>query len=536
MTKQPLNQTPNGHEASPATLYVYESHPIYIQHMITYLLSLLRHSKDSQLIIIDHKHVLHTLQQELKRIDLSSERLERIQYIPADGSALNSHNDTAILSASELPQAPSMSVASIDVPLSVHSPLQPATPHSAHHATQRIFAPLPVEALQSIQPALAEDKTIHVWQQLSSEALQSWTPITSPTAQPEVSSIYHSPLVHYVYTCDGTQLSAAALLRLMQQFPVQDDHSMNKLIHAEAISSLPSGSDTPSIADTLALLADSASHSGTTQETGLQEVPPARLYRELDFLSVMSHELRTPMNGILGMSQLLLDLDGMGEQQLAYVRIIDKSTRTLLLMLNDILDYAKMDAGKMEMVYEPLHVGAMMGEVLDVMLVRASEKGLAVSLSIHPQVPEMIQGDSKRLRQVLLNLLSNAIKFTLQGSIHIAVTPHSVSPEGGLLQFNVTDSGIGIPQEQIEYLFQPFHQLHNPITRNEDGTGLGLAISKCLVELMGGTIWIEPQPAGGTRFSFTVRWLALDHNNEHDDHHPTANHTDTALRFRREFT
>ncbi|MFD1888035.1 sensor histidine kinase [Paenibacillus wenxiniae] len=560
MTNQRLKQTANGHESNLATLYVYESHPIYIQHMIAYILSLLQYSKDTILFMIDHMYILDTLQQELKPFNFSSEWLERIQYIPVDVPPVNSSSGypTAAGSPPDSSQVPLEPIPSIDSKRSLHASFQQSAHDLSPHLTDRIIAPLPYEVLHSIQLAMAENKSIHVWQQLSIETLQSWIPITSVTSQSsrlhattepasvshaqhaqhhsagtetDIDSIYCSPLVQYVYTCDGMQLPAATLLHLMPQLAVRNEHDMNHLIHSKGLAAGSASDATVPQADVPSLLTHPVSAPFVQKATSAKG-SPAKLYKELDFLSVMSHELRTPMNGILGMSQLLLDLDGMDEQQLAYARIIDKSTRTLLLMLNDILDYAKMDAGKMEMVYEPLHVGAMMGEVLDVMLVRASEKGLNVSLSIHPQVPEIIEGDSKRLRQVLLNLLSNAIKFTLQGHIHIAVTPHSQTVEGGLLQFSVTDSGIGVPHEQIEYLFQPFHQLHNPITRNEDGTGLGLAISKCLVELMGGTIWIEPQPepTGGTRFVFTVRWLAHDPIHDESDRNGT-DHADTALRF-----
>ncbi len=618
MTNPHMNRNANWHPSSLARLYVYESHPIYIQRMLAYVLSWLQHSEASQLILIDHLPVLRLLEQELECLDLSPELLQRIQYIPVISPVLHDKHAQTSIAPTLSPQAPTAFTNVTVPPFSISHADQswvqpPATDITEDNCLRFVTPPLPNEAMPSIQLALAQGKAVHIWQQLSNEMIMSWlcslsdaslSPTVNLTTEPQqqklpfmnasLSSDSHtnvssssilateqavapgnslstdttvndstfistaastaavssnppstaenphqssdqqktfsqldSPSIHYVYTCDGNQLSAATLLRLMKYISVlQDDEMVDFMAHSLSATvavtdSIPAhlNAELPAAqSDLVASMSSMLSQAPILSSPSTPAVPTVdtstpRLYQELDFLSIMSHELRTPMNGILGMSQLLLELDGMDEQQLAYVRIIDKSTRTLLLMLNDILDYAKMDAGKMEMVYEPLHIAAMMGEVLDMMLVKASEKGLHVSLSIHPQVPEMIQGDSKRLRQVLLNLLSNAIKFTLQGHIHIAVTPSSATPEGGLLQFSVTDSGIGIPQEQLEYLFQPFHQLHNPITRHEDGTGLGLAISKCLVELMGGTIWIEPQQNGGTRFCFTIHWISLD------DHH-----------------
>lgn len=626
MTNPHMNRNASWHPSSLARLYVYESHPIYIQRMLAYVLSWLQHSEASQLILIDHLPALRLLEQELECLDLSPELLQRIQYIPVISPGLHDkHAQMSVVPALSL-QAPTaftnVTVPPFSIPHADQSLVQPpATDITEDTFLRFVTSTLPNEAMPCIQLALAQGKTVHIWQQLSNEVMMSWlsslsdaslSPTINPTIEtqqqeisfkkPSLSSdsltnasfssipateqavapgsslstdnIVNDPTfistsastptptstststvssnppstaenphnkydeqktcsqldsssIHYVYTCDGNQLSAATLLRIMKYLSVlHDDETVDFIAHSSSDTGMVAdpipahlNAELPAAqSDLVASMSSMLSQAPILSSPSTPAVPTVdtstpRLYQELDFLSIMSHELRTPMNGILGMSQLLLELDGMDEQQLAYVRIIDKSTRTLLLMLNDILDYAKMDAGKMEMVYEPLHIAAMMGEVLDMMLVKASEKGLHVSLSIHPQVPEMIQGDSKRLRQVLLNLLSNAIKFTLQGHIHIAVTPSSATPEGGLLQFSVTDSGIGIPQEQLEYLFQPFHQLHNPITRHEDGTGLGLAISKCLVELMGGTIWIEPQQNGGTRFCFTIHWISLD------DHH-----------------
>lgn len=204
------------------------------------------------------------------------------------------------------------------------------------------------------------------------------------------------------------------------------------------------------------------------------------------------------------MTQLLLDSPDLGEQHREYVQVIAKSSQSLLTIINDILDFSKIEAGKTELVREPFNIHHLMAETLDIMLVRAKEKNLEVSLSIHPHIPEWLIGDPKRLRQVLLNLVSNAIKFTMEGSVRISARLLAGSMDPLTIQFSVTDSGIGVPADKVDYLFQPFHQLDNYITRTTEGTGLGLAISKSLVEMMNGRIWIESLPGQGTRFCFTA--------------------------------
>jgi two-component system sensor histidine kinase/response regulator len=260
----------------------------------------------------------------------------------------------------------------------------------------------------------------------------------------------------------------------------------------------------------LHMMAETFNRVVTAERRSRGELKQAKIAAEsanrakTEFLANISHELRTPMNGVLGLTDLLLDTS-LDQEQHEYAAMVHGSAQALLVIINDILDFSRLDAGKMILAPAPFDLHQTVQEVLALFEAEVSNKALTLLLRYQAGAPSMLLGDAVRVRQVLTNLVGNAVKFTEQGKIEVSVECPAWTASDAMMRVEVKDTGIGIAPDKLELIFEKFTQADGSMTRRYGGTGLGLSIVKQLVDLMGGAITVKSELGQGSIFAVTFR-------------------------------